>query len=334
MALKWGICSAGKISNKFITGVKTHPESSHKIVAVAARSLESATKLANTHSISKAYGSYDELATDPDIDVVYIGTIHPAHLSAASKMLEAGKPVLCEKPLTMNAAETKTLIELARSKNLFLMEGVWMRYFPAMVELRRLLAEGSVGDVDFVKVEFGFRLPDNHNLVRFEDPELGASCVLEIGSYTINLASMVFGGIRPEKICAQGILDKKGIDRLVTMTLVYPGNRIAQLTCSFITDLSLEAIVSGTKGQLKVPKRFWCPTKLETPEGVKDFPLPKPYMENNFRNCEGFSYEAEEVRQCLLNGKKESSVMPLEETLLIAEVMDEVMRQIQCVQSK
>ena len=328
MALRWGICSAAKISHDFIVALKTLPESSHKIVAVAARSLESATKLANTHSIPKAYGSYDELATDPDIDVVYIGTIHPAHLSAASKMLEAGKPVLCEKPLTMNAAETKTLIELARSKNLFLMEGVWMRYFPVMVELRRLLAAKSIGDVQYVNVTFGFRLASDlqdHRLVR---PDLGASAVLDIGVYVINFASMVFNGERPEKIHAEGILSPHGIDNLVAITFTYPGNHIAQLTCSVVSELPCEALVCGTKGEIKIPKRFWCPTKLETSEGTKEYPLPKPYMPTNFANSEGFCYEAEEVRKCLLEGMKESSVMPLDETQMIAEIMDEVLRQV------
>ena len=169
MALRWGICSAGKISNKFITGIKTLPESSHQIVAVAARSLESATRLATTHNIPKSYGSYEELAADPNIDVIYIGTIHQTHLSTACKMLEAGKAVLCEKPLTMNATETKQLIELAKSKNVFLMEGVWMRFFPAMVELRRLLAAKSIGDVNLVTVDFGFRLPSEHDS-RFDEP--------------------------------------------------------------------------------------------------------------------------------------------------------------------
>ena len=126
MALRLGIYSGGMISHDFVIGFKTLPETSHKVVAVAARSLDSAQSFAATHSIPRSYGSYDELAADPEVDVVYIGTIHPTHLSSAKKMLEAGKPVLCEKPLTMNAEETRAMIALAKEKILFLMEAVWM----------------------------------------------------------------------------------------------------------------------------------------------------------------------------------------------------------------
>ena len=157
--------------------------------------------------------------------------------------------------------------------------------------------------------------------------------MLDMGVYAINFASMVFGGVKPEKIYSQGILNDKGVDKLVAMTLVYPGNRIAQLTCAYIAQTSLEAIVYGTEGKIKVPKRFYCPTILETSKGSMEFPLPRPYIENSYRNIEGFSYEAEEVRLCLKEGRKESRIMPLEETLMVAEIMDEVLRQIKCVHS-
>ena len=115
-------------------------------------------------------------------------------------------------------------------------------------------------------------------LKRLTEPELGASAVLDVGVYAINFASMIFGGEKPEKIHAEGILSDKGTDDLVAITMTYSGGCIAQLTCSVIVDLPCEALVSGTKGDLKVPKRFWCPMKLETPDGVKEFPLPKPYL--------------------------------------------------------
>ena len=332
-ALRWGICSAGKISHDFVVGIKTLPSTSHTIVAVAARSLDSAQSFAATHSIARAYGSYDELANDPEIDVVYIGTIHPTHLSCAQKMIERGKPVVCEKPLTMNAADTQAMIQLAKEKDVFLMEGVWMRFFPAMVDLRRLIADGAIGNVRYVNVAFGFRRKSDAN--RLTLPELGGGATLDIGVYAINFASMVFGGEKPQKIHAEGILGDTGTDDLVAVTLTYSGGRIAQLSFGTIVNLPCEAIVSGTKGQLKVPKRFWCPTKLETPDGsVKEYPLPEPYLSTNFANSEGFCYEIEEVRRCLQEGKKESTIQPLKETQLVAEIMDEVMKQVGVVYFK
>ena len=126
-AIRWGICSAGKVSHDFLVGLKTLPETSHQVLAVAARSLDSAQSFASKHSIPRAYGSYEELAKDQELDVIYIGTINPSHFSCARMMIEAGKSVLCEKPFTMNAAETKELIGLAREKNVFLMEAMWTR---------------------------------------------------------------------------------------------------------------------------------------------------------------------------------------------------------------
>ena len=126
-AIRWGICSAGKVSHDFLVGLKTLPETSHQVLAVAARSLDSAQSFASKHSIPRAYGSYEELAKDQELDVIYIGTINPSHISCVKLMIEAGKSVLCEKPFTMNAAETKELIGLAREKNVFLMEAMWTR---------------------------------------------------------------------------------------------------------------------------------------------------------------------------------------------------------------
>ena len=333
MALRWGICSAAKISHDFIVALKTLPDTSHQVVAIGARSLESAQKLATTHSIPRSYGSYDELANDPEIDVVYIGTIHPAHLSSARMMLEAGKPVLCEKPLTMNADDTRTLIKLAREKNLFFMEGIWMRYFPAIVELRRLIAQGVIGKVNYINIPLG-RVKNVDKLPRYINPDLGASMLLNLGIYCINFASMIFCGEKPERISAEGIINPNGIDTLIAVTLCYSGKRIAQITCTDLCTLPCDATVSGTKGQIKVFNQFWCPTKLETPDGIKEFPLPKPYLPTNFANSEGFCYEAEEVRHCLQEGKKESAVMPLEETQLVAEIMDEVMKQVGVIHFK
>jgi dihydrodiol dehydrogenase / D-xylose 1-dehydrogenase (NADP) len=325
-ALRWGICSAGKISHDFVIGLKVLPESSHTVVAVAARSLDSAQSFATTHCIPRAYGTYQELANDPQVDVVYIGTIHPTHAACTKLMMDAGKPVVCEKPLTMNAKDTKELIQLAKDKNLFFLEGVWMRFFPVMVELRRLLSEDAIGTVRYVNVTFGFRMVSE--VKRLTQPDLGGGATLDIGVYVVNFATMIFNGEKPIKIHAEGVLSEEGVDLIGAVTLTYTGGRIAQLTFSIVTDLPCEALVSGTKGDITVPKRFWCPTMLKTSEGTKEYPLPEPYMPTVFANSQGFCYEAEEVRQCLQEGKKESSIQSLNDTVVVAEIMDEIMKQI------
>ena len=156
MATRWGIASAGRISHDFTNSiVGVLPSEDHKVVAVAARRLEDAQKFAEKHGIEKAYGDYSGLANDPDIDVVYVGSIHPQHLALAKQFLQAGKHVLCEKPLCMNVRETVELVELARSKKLFLMEAIWSRCIPSYQALRQELAAATIGDVKQVICTLG-----------------------------------------------------------------------------------------------------------------------------------------------------------------------------------
>lgn len=155
------------------------------------------------------------------------------------------------------------------------------------------------------------------------------------GFYAVNFCSMVFQGEQPESICAKGQLTEEGTDELAAITLVYKGGRIAQLTCGTAYNLPIQAIVCGTKGEVKVPQTFWCPTKLETPDGLKEYPLPEPPLPLNYgSNSVGMRYEAEEVRKCLKEGKKESAVMPHQETLLVAKMMEDAMKQMGVVYFK
>ena len=171
MALRWGICAAGLISNDFVVSLKALPASDHQVVAVGARSLERAQQFAATHGIPRAYGSYEEVAADPEVDVVYVGTIHPTHLATSTMALSKGKPVLCEKPLTMNVRDTETLISIAKESGLFFMEANWMRFFPVMAEVRKLLAENAIGEVKHINVTFSFRRGGNRERrSRLTDP--------------------------------------------------------------------------------------------------------------------------------------------------------------------
>jgi dihydrodiol dehydrogenase / D-xylose 1-dehydrogenase (NADP) len=145
---------------------------------------------------AEKFGSHDELLAD-EVEVVYVGTIHVTHHATVLKVLEAGKPVLCEKPMTMSPAHTSELISAARARKLFLMEAVWMRFFPAVAEMRRMISQDFIGEVRFVRANFSFRCPPTRAKGRLTDPELGGGAVLELGVYTISLATMVFGGERP-----------------------------------------------------------------------------------------------------------------------------------------
>jgi dihydrodiol dehydrogenase / D-xylose 1-dehydrogenase (NADP) len=265
MSLRWGICGAGKISHDFVVGLKTRPTAEHSVIAVSARLVESAAEFAALHHVKRHYGSYEELAVDQEVDVVYVGTIHPTHYSCAKLMLQNGKSVVCEKPLTMNVKDTLSLAEMSRDRGMFLMEGMWTRFFPAVSEMRKRINDGHLGEIKSVQANFGFRRKDTSGNSRLDNPKLGGGAVLDVGVYPISLATMVFGE-RPSTIYATGWLTSTGVGEFACITLKYSGERVAQLSCSIGVDLSNDAVVYGTKGKLKLQSPFWCPTKLETAE--------------------------------------------------------------------
>lgn len=156
MALRWGIASAGKISSDFVNAVSTLSDNDHQVVAVAARDLNRSQEFAEKYGIAKAYDAYEKLAKDPDVEVVYIGTLNPQHFEVAQLMLEHGKHVLVEKPLCMNEKQAKKLIAYAERKKLFLMEAIWSRFFPSYQYLQKQIRNGMLGDIKSVQIDFGF----------------------------------------------------------------------------------------------------------------------------------------------------------------------------------
>ncbi|XP_049574444.1 trans-1,2-dihydrobenzene-1,2-diol dehydrogenase-like isoform X1 [Syngnathus scovelli] len=349
MATRWGICSAGKISHDFLVALKTLPAKDHQAVAVAARSLEDAKKFGKMHNIPRAYGSYEELAKDPNIgqyshqacwiyfvlcqhelqsmctDVVHIGTIHTNHLSSSLLFLNAKKPVLCVKSLGMTSKEVKEILACAKKNNVFFMEGIWVRFFPAYRELRRLLAQGEIGDVRMVRSEYGLSLLP---LPRMELKELGGGALLEVGIYPLQFSIMVYGGERPESIKTEGVVLDTGVDETLVVTLKFSKNRMAVFTSSSGLQLYNDAIVVGTKGLIRFPSHMWCPETMVVNGKEKTYPVPEPHLPLNFVHTTGLRYEAEEVRQCLLKGMKECPIVSHAESLLLAEVKEEILKQV------
>ncbi|XP_014211051.1 trans-1,2-dihydrobenzene-1,2-diol dehydrogenase [Copidosoma floridanum] len=324
MATRWGIASAGKISHDFATALGTLPKSEHELVAVAARDLSRAKDFAELHGARTAYGSYEELANDKSVEIVYIGSLNPTHLEIGKMMLGAGKHVLCEKPMAMNLKQTKELVGLAKEKSLFLMEAIWSRCFPAYDTLRREIAEKSIGDVKQVIVSFGFNLRD---IDRLNQKKLGGGTVLDLGVYAIQLACLVYGHEKPVSVKAGGVLNGEGVDSSMSATLIYSSGRTATLVTHSEVELPNEALIVGTKGTIRMP-RFWCPTSIVLPSGTEEVKLPEAKLKFNFINSAGLAYEAAEARECLRKGLKESPKVTHAHSLLIAEIEDEIRRQI------
>ncbi|CAM4690083.1 unnamed protein product [Lepidochelys olivacea] len=325
MATRWGVCSAGKISHDFLVALGTLPATEHQAVAIAARDLARAQEYAQKHGIPRAYGSYEELAQDPDVDVVYVGVINPEHLPVGRLFLGAGKHVLLEKPLGMNTAEVRELAQLAQSQGVFLMEAYWTRFFPASERLHSLLSQGAVREPKVVRVEFGIPLLGCARLVQ---KELGGGALLDIGCYCVQFTTMVFGEERPESILASGFLHPTGVDEMLSVILNYPGKRQAVITCSMVTLLPNQAAISGTKGIIQLPAQMWSPTEVVVNGQHEEFPLPAPSQPLHFTRSTGLRYEAQHVRQCLLKGLRESPIVSLAHSELVASIMDEVRRQV------
>ena len=216
---RWGILGAGNIAKKFCAGVQALAD--HELVAVGSRSQEKADQFGAQFNIPHRHNSYEALAADPAVDAIYVATPHPMHKDHSLLCLRHGKAVLCEKPFTINAAEAKVVIDEARRLQIFLMEAMWTRFVPAVVEAKRLIDEGAIGEVRMINADFGFRAGFNPASRAF-DPALGGGGLLDVGVYPISLASMLLG--RPNRIATLAELGQTGVDEQSAFILGYPGD--------------------------------------------------------------------------------------------------------------
>ena len=316
--VRWGIIGTGFIAGKFAEALRFLPEA--ELVAVGSRAPDTAKKFGRAFGIPRQPNSYDELASDPDVDVVYIATPHPFHMENTILCLKAGKAVLCEKPFAVNTSQAQQMVEVARTEKLFLMEAMWTRFLPIIAKVRESLGRGLIGPVRFLQADFGFKGSKNPK-GRLLNPELAGGALLDVGVYTIALASMVFG-MPPMKITSTANIAQTGVDEQSAMLLSYRDGQSAVLSCSIRTQTSQQAVIAGTKGMIRIHSPFWSATTATISiEGKKDKTVKIPH------ECNGFEYEAREVMQCLQAGKLQSDIMPLDESLSIVKTMDEIRAQ-------
>ena len=308
----WGILGGGRIANDFAECLKLLPQA--EIAAVASSSEERARNFASRHNIKTYYTDYADLARDSNVEVIYVATTHNFHINHALLCIENGKHVLCEKPITTNANEAFTLINAARKQKTFLMEAMWTRFLPLWVSVKKWLDEGLLGELVLVNADFGF-FTKHGDFGRHLNPELAGGALLDVGIYPISLACWIYGKI-PDKSQSQAFLTKHGVDGISTYCLDFGDNRAAQLSSAVITHTPKEAVIVGTKGYLKVPE-FWKGKEVTIYQNGEDPEVFKfPY------EAAGFQFEAMEAMNCILNGKTESNIMPLDETLAIMKLMD------------
>jgi predicted dehydrogenase len=239
--------------------------------------------------------------------------------------LKAGKHVLCEKPFAINAAETAEVIRLARESGLFLMEAMWTRYTPAVVKAREWIASGAIGDIKLLKAEFGFKSgsgPDK----RLYKPELGGGALLDIGIYTVSLASMIYGK-QPSEIKSFVRIGTTGVDEHSSTIFRYEGGKMASLNSSIIMPLGNDAVIYGENGRIHLPM-FAYGKRAELYAGRAAAPNGTPEVfSSDADKGHGYHYEASEAVRCIREGSTESSIMPLDETLAIMKTMDAIRSQ-------
>lgn len=309
--VNWGIIGPGAIAELFVKGLADSPHA--RVVAVGSSSSERARGFAEQHGIPRAYGSYAELVRDPEVDIVYIATLHPAHRDNALAALTAGKAVLCEKSFTMNAGELRDIIGAARARKLFAMEAMWTRFLPAIVKVREWLGSGVIGDVRQVNVSFGNLAPWNPDSRLFA-PALGGGALLDVGVYAVSFVSMV-AGCQPDSIHSRAHIGQTGVDDYFSAMFGYADGRVAHVSAGLRLKSKHEAVILGTRGEIRVPD-FWRAKQAELT--VYDAST-EVYADTQQG---GLVYEAEEAMRCLREGRLESDVMPLDESLRIMETMD------------
>ncbi|XP_045459418.1 trans-1,2-dihydrobenzene-1,2-diol dehydrogenase-like isoform X2 [Melitaea cinxia] len=308
MTIRWGIVSAGKISHDFVNAFNSFPDVGDQVIAaVAARDKSRANEFAKIHKIPKVFGSYNEMANSDAIDVAYIGALNPDHYELSKLFLESGKHVLCEKPICLNYKETESLFNIAKSKNLFLMEAVWSRFAPCYIALEKEIQSGKLGDIQFVEVNFGVPI---ENVDRLRKKDMGGSAILDIGIYTLQFAQFIFKE-EPIKVTAVGDLNSDGVDLVETIILEYSGNRRAVLNVNSKILLWNKATVYGTQGRITVEDPFHFPDTLVHPDGTA-----------------GLVFQTLEVTRCIKQGLNESPRMSRKESLLLVKLRDTVRKQL------
>ncbi|MEO7933056.1 MAG: Gfo/Idh/MocA family oxidoreductase [Chthoniobacterales bacterium] len=316
--IRWGLVGPGAIARKFARDLRVAGNA--RLVAVAGRDLTRAQAFAAEFEADLAYDDYRALADDPNIDIVYIASPHQAHFAPALAMLEAGKAVLCEKPMTVNAAETRLLIATARARGVFLMEAVWTRFLPIYARVREWLEAGRIGPVRFASSTFCVKAGSDPE-GRMYNPHLAGGALLDLGIYNLTMLQWLMREA-PESFVAQAQMAETGVDEMTSVALRYPGNRAGQFTCGMTAHFDNAFIIGGEEGCIRLPSNFICAEEATLTVGDVVETAREPFR------GEGFEYEIEEAMRCLRAGEMESPLLPHADTLATMTLMDAIRREI------
>lgn len=306
-----GIIGAGHIAEKMAWTI-TQMENT-EAYGVASRNLEKAQQFAGKYGFRKAYGSYSELAADPEVELIYVATPHSCHYDNVRMCLEMGKPVLCEKSFMLNRKQAEDVINLSRRKNVFLAEAIWTRYEPSRKILKDIIDSGEIGRPMFLKASLSYNVLHKERLVK---ASLGGGALLDIGVYCINFALMNFGD-DIGRIISSCTRNEEGMDLQESFTFQYRDGRTAVMGASILCSDDRQGVISGEKGYV-IADNINNPMKFDIyrrgAEFVRSVEAP--------RQISGFEYQVQACIDAIREGKIEPDAMPHSEILKVMEIMD------------
>ncbi|MGY3127679.1 putative dehydrogenase [Agrococcus sp. UYP33] len=312
----WGILAPGGIAGAFARDLAV---GGHRLVAVGSRNQGRAQAFATTHGAPTAHGSYEALVADPDVDIIYVASPHGLHREHALLAIEAGKHVLVEKAFTTTGDEAQEVVDAARAKGVFVMEAMWTRFLPTMVAVRERIAAGELGELVSVTADHSQML-DLSPGGRMIEPALGGGALLDLGVYCVSLAHAFLGPVT--RVRAAGAVDAAGVDHRGSAILTHEDGRMSTVTFSMETLGSNRGSIAGTEGVIELDPAFyvWTGFTRRHASGDKETFVPET-------DGRGMQFQAAEVERCVAAGQLESPLMPLDETVAIMRVMDEITAQ-------
>lgn len=314
----WGILGTGGIAQAFVADL--FRIDGHNVVAIGSRSIDTSKKFANAIPGAVAYGSYSDLVSDKNVDAIYVATPHPMHEEHSLLAINAGKPVLCEKPFAMSTAQTQSMIDASRNNGVALLEAMWTRYLPHIALVREILKSGVLGEIQTVEADHGQRLADR-GIARLVDPNLGGGALLDLGIYPISFAHLILGA--PAHITASAVMTDRGVDAQTSAIFTYKDGAQAIINTTMIAQTPCRAVVSGLLGRLEIDRTFYTPSNMRVvlyDGATTEYP--------SIYSGHGLREQAIEMARVVHSGEIESPLMPHHETISVMKSMDEIRRQI------
>jgi predicted dehydrogenase len=316
--LRWGVIGSGWIAERFVDTLQRL--TAQQAVAVGSRTMDSARAFAARFDIGHAHGSYQDLVGDRDVDVVYVATPHNVHLAHAALALQAGKAVLVEKPIAINASQAAILRDLATARSLFCAEALWTLFLPKFDIIRQVLDHGLLGTLHTIIADHGEWFPADHRIMR---PNLAGGPLLDLGTYPLSLVGWVLG--TPASVVARGVPAPSGVNGQVSAIFSYHDGAQAVINTTLFSNTPTQATIAGSAATLTIPGPFYRPGPftLASADGERQLEYNEPASA-----YDGLAYEAAEVARCISAGELGTQFRTLQDSIATMALIDEIRHQV------